>query len=463
MLRLFDSLTGQVRELEQRDSGRVSMYVCGPTVNGLPHLGHGRFSLVWDVTRRWLTWNGIEVTYVSNVTDIDDRIIKAAVEEGRSESEVAGQFEKEWWRAMNGLGVARPTESPHATDYVGDMVALIERLIDSDHAYVTDDGVYFDVGRLPEYGQLSGQSLDSLRQGARVEVNEHKRSAVDFALWKLAKENEPSWPASFGAGRPGWHTECVVMSLALLGDGFDLHVGGQDLRFPHHENERAQAIADGKVFARHWDHNGWVEVSGEKMSKSLFNFTTLAELLERTDQRAYRLLVLRSHYRSPIEVSQSTVVQAERSLERLDALARRFSLRELAGERLERRADFEWDDETGALADKVAALLDDDLDTPGALAVLFDAVSSANARADGGDELGGRRIAESVSALFGSLGLPLRSRTDALDGDARDLAAERDGARAAGRYGDADRIRDRLVELGWVVEDGPSGTVIRRR
>jgi cysteinyl-tRNA synthetase len=463
VLRLFDSLRGEVRELEQRDPGRVSIYVCGPTVNGVPHLGHGRFSLVWDVTRRWLTWNGLDVTYVSNVTDIDDRIIKAAVERGLSEPEVAAQYESEWWKAMNALGVARPTESPHATAYVKEMVALIERLIGSGHAYVTDDGVYFDVGRLPEYGQLSGQSIEALRQGARVEVNEHKRSAVDFALWKMARDGEPSWPAPFGEGRPGWHTECVVMSLALLGDGFDLHVGGQDLRFPHHENERAQAIADGKVFARHWDHNGWVEVGGEKMSKSLFNFTTLAELLERTDQRAYRLLVLRSHYRSPIEVSESTVVQAERSLERLDALARRFELRELAGERLERRDDFEWDDEGAELAGTVAALLDDDLDTPGALAVLFEAVSTANSRADGGDEAGARRLAGAVNALFGSLGLPLRARTDALDEDASRLAMERDEARAAGRYDDADRIRDELVGLGWVVEDSAGGTVIRRR
>jgi cysteinyl-tRNA synthetase len=463
MLRLFDSLSGEVRELELRDPGKVSMYVCGPTVNGLAHLGHGRFSLVWDVTRRWLTWNGLEVTYVSNVTDIDDRIIKAALEEGRSEPEVARDFEDRWWEAMNGLGVARPTESPHATDYVAEMVELIDRLIGSGHAYVTDDGVYFDVGRLPEYGQLSGQSLDSLRQGARVEVNENKRAPVDFALWKMARDGEPSWPASFGDGRPGWHTECVVMSLALLGDDFDLHVGGQDLRFPHHENERAQALADGRAFARHWDHNGWVEVGGEKMSKSLFNFTTLAELLARTDQRAYRLLVLRSHYRSPIEVSESTIVQAERSLERLDALARRFALRELAGERLEVRDGFDWEGESASLADEVGALLDDDLDTPGALAVLFDAVSLANARADGGDIEGARRVAEAVNALFGALGLPLRSRTDALDEVAAGLATERDEARAQGRFDDADRIRDRLVELGWVVEDGPDGTVLRRR
>jgi cysteinyl-tRNA synthetase len=342
------------------------------------------------------------------------------------------------------------------------MVALIGRLLERDVAYETSDGVYFDVSKVPDYGLLAGQPLDSLRAGARVEANEHKRSPLDFALWKRAKPGEPRWAAPFGEGRPGWHTECVVMSLALLGDGFDLHCGGQDLRFPHHENERAQAIADGAIFARHWNHNGWVEVGGQKMGKSLFNFTTLGELLATTDQRAYRLLVLRSHYRSPIEVSSATIADAERALDRLDALARRFELPELAGERLERRSDFAFAGEAANLKENFSALLDDDLDTPGAIALVFDAVSRANSLADAGDESAARELAEAVNALLGSLGLALHSRAALVDDESTSLVAERDRARAARDWTRADQLRDQLVARGWVVEDSPQGTVIRR-
>ena len=358
------------------------MYVCGPTVNNLPHLGHGRFSLVWDVVRRWLTWNGLEVNYVSNITDIDDRIIARALLEERSEPEVAQQFECEWQHAMRALGVADPTTSPHATAYVEEMVSMIGELIARDIAYETSDGVYFDVSRVADYGALAAQPLDSLRAGARVEANDEKRSPLDFAVWKKAKPSEPTWPAPFGDGRPGWHTECVVMSMELLGDGFDLHAGGFDLRFPHHENERAQAVSLGHQFARRWSHNGWVMVGDVKMSKSLHNYTSLTELLSQTDQRAYRLLVLRSHYRSPIEVSPLTVADAERALARLDSLARRFQLPALAGQKLERRTSFVFEKESASLYDDVAARLDDDLDTPAAVALLFDALSRANSAAD---------------------------------------------------------------------------------
>jgi len=409
-----------------------------------------------------MTWNGIDVTYVSNVTDIDDRIIATATASGRSEPEVAAEFEAQWWQSMTALGVARPTHAPHATEYISEMVELITRLINRGVAYETSDGVYFDVSRVPDYGLLAGQPLDSLRSGARVESSDEKRSPMDFALWKKAKPGEPTWPAPFGDGRPGWHTECVVMSLALLGQGFDLHAGGQDLKFPHHENERAQAVADGVDFARRWDHNGWVEVGGQKMGKSLDNFTTLVDLLERTDQRAYRLLVLRSHYRLPIEVSPATIADAERALERLDSLARRFSLRELAGERIERRAQFDWTDETCELADRFAEIIDNDLDTPRALALIFDAVTSANARADAGERERAQALADAVAALLSSLGLPLLSRTASGDSGAQSLVKERDAARARRDFAEADRLRDELVRLGWTVEDSTSGTVIRR-
>jgi cysteinyl-tRNA synthetase len=410
-----------------------------------------------------LSFGGIEVTYVSNITDIDDKIIERARVESRSEADVAREFEGEWVRAMDALGVASPSADPHATAFVPEMVQLIERLLQIDAAYATSDGIYFDVSKVPDYGILAGQDVDALRAGARVDTVDEKRSPLDFALWKRAKNSEPRWPASFGDGRPGWHTECVVMSEALLGDGFDLHAGGLDLKFPHHENERAQAVALGQRFARRWAHNGWVMVGNEKMGKSLNNFTTLTDLLATTDQRAYRLLVLRSHYRSPIEVSKLTIADAERALERLDTFARRFDLPARAGATIERRNSEDFVRDGQELFDQVSARLDDDLDTPGALSILFDAVSNANAAADEGDEQKANDLATAVSALFGALGLSLSNSTgDPVDQHTSELVRARDEARAQRDWAEADRLRDELVAAGWTVEDSASGTVIRR-
>ena len=447
--------------LELRDPGRLSMYVCGPTVYDLPHIGHGRQTLVWDMARRWFSFSGLDVHFVSNITDIDDNIIQRAAREGTSEAAVAERFEAEWWSAMGELGAAYPDDVPHATRYVGPMVELINELLASGVAYQTSDGVYFDVARVADYGLLAGQPLESLRAGARVEANDEKRSPLDFVLWKNAKPGQPSWPAPFGEGRPGWHTECVVMSLGLLGEDFDLHCGGLDLRFPHHENERAQAAALGRRFARHWAHHGWVMVGEEKMSKSLGNFTSLTDLLARTDPRAYRLLVLRSHYRSPIEVTPETIADAERALARLDAMARRFALPTLARDRIERASAHPWDEVTTPLHRRFAERLDDDLNTPLAIAELFEAVSAANASADRGDP-GAPALARAITVLFAALGLSLGVAPDAPDAEATDLVERRDLARARRDFAEADRLRDELVARGWTVEDSASGTLIRR-
>jgi cysteinyl-tRNA synthetase len=440
------------------------MYVCGPTVYDLPHIGHGRYNLVFDVLRRYLLFCGLAVRYVSNITDVDDNIIRRANEQGRIEPEVAAEFEARWWEAMDALGVLRPDVSPHATAYVSDMVDLVADLLSRGVAYETSDGVYLNVDQVPGYGLLARQSLDSLRAGARVEENEEKRSPLDFALWKKAKEGEPAWEAPWGAGRPGWHTECVVMSLDLLGDGFDLHGGGQDLAFPHHENERAQAVAEGRPFARHWVHNGWVEVEGTKMSKSLGNFTSLTDLLARCDGRAYRLLVLRAHYRSPIEVTAGTIADAEKALERLDTMARRFGIGDLlAGT----PGGFVVEARDGADADPDAlavfhARMDDDMDTPGALAAIFELVSAAHSSADAGDEQAGLRSARTAALLAAALGVPLRAAACEVDEASALLVAQRDEARRSKDFARADAIRDELVALGWTVEDTPSGTAIRR-
>ena len=458
MLNLHDTATGQVRPLALRDEGKVSMYVCGPTVYDLPHLGHGRFTLVFDVLRRYLIARGLEVTYVSNITDIDDNIIAKALKEGRSETEVAAEFEAEWWAAMDRLGVLRPDATPHATEFVTGMIATINELLDSGVAYRTSDGVYLDTTTVEGYGLLAGQPLESLRAGARIEADEEKRSPLDFALWKAAKPEEPAWEAPFGAGRPGWHTECVVMSLSLLGDGFDLHGGGLDLKFPHHENERAQSVALGRPFAQHWAHNGWVMVDGEKMSKSLGNFTSLTDLLAKADGRAYRLLVLRSHYRAPIEVTTDTIADAERGLGRLDTLARRMDLAatpspvvlgEIAG--LDPQA-----------IERFVELMDDDLQTPQALGLVFELVGEANTALDAGDDERAGQLGATVVALAGAMGLEIGGSTDEIDVATLALAAERDEARAAKDFVRSDEIREQLQAAGWVVEDTPEGTLLHR-
>src|SRR6478672_11616463 len=319
MLRLYDTATRQVRELAMREPGTVSIYLCGATVYGPPHLGHGRATLVYDVLRRYLESTGIKVRLVSNITDIDDRIIERSNREQRPWNEITDRCEHVWFEAMRRLNVARPTDVPRATEYVDEMVEMIGQLVEIGRAYTTDDGVYLSVETVEDYGLLAGQKLGEMLEGGgerEVYGADNKRHPADFVLWKLAKPGEPSWPSPWGEGRPGWHTECVVMSLDLLGEGFDLHGGGQDLSFPHHENERAQAVADGKRFSAHWVHNGFVEVDGEKMSKSLGNFTNLSDLIAQFDPRAYRLLVLRAHYRSPIEVNAASATDASAALAR---------------------------------------------------------------------------------------------------------------------------------------------------
>jgi cysteinyl-tRNA synthetase len=449
VLRLHDTALGVIAPLELRQPGQVSMYVCGPTVYDEAHLGHGRFNVAWDVLRRYLTWSGLEVRFVSNVTDIDDKIIARATMEGRAPEEVAAHYEQVWWDTMARLGVERPSATPHATVYVGPMIDLIGDLMEGGHAYVGGDGVYFSAESVAGYGLLARQSIESLRVGARVEVGEEagKRAPIDFALWKAAKKGEPSWDSPWGPGRPGWHTECVVMALDLLGDGFDLHGGGLDLAFPHHENERVQALAAGHSFARRWAHSGMVVASGgEKMSKSLGNTLSLLELLDAHDPRAFRLQVVQSHYRSPMSVGESTLAAAAATVERLDAFAREFA------------------PARGAAADPVALerfreRMDDDLDTPGAVAGAFDLLRDA--RSATGERA--RSLAAAVFTIFeDALGLSLRTETVALPSEAKAKAAARDSARAARDWAAADALRVELQAEGWIVEDGPEGTTLRR-
>lgn len=450
MISLYDTATQQVVPLAQRDPGKVSMYVCGPTVYAPPHIGHGRMVLVYDVLRRYLTWTGLDVHHVSNVTDIDDQIIRRAQQEDRTATEIAVKCEKIWWQAMDRLGVLRPVNIPHATEYVDGMIELIATLIERDAAYPASDGIYLSVEKVDGYGLLNHQSLDDLREGGgdRDIVGVEKRHPADFALWKLAKEGEPSWPSPWGDGRPGWHTECVVMSLDLLGDGFDLHSGGLDLVFPHHENERAQAVALGRPFANHWMHHGFIEMGGEKMSKSLGNVMNLLDLMEAYDPRAYRLLILRSHYRSPIEVTDASMSDAVAALDRLDAFARRT-------EGLEGKPDPD-------VLDQFRSTMDRDLDTPGAIDLLFRLVREANTALDAGDAAAAGRAAATAREIAGAVGLELRSGAgDEVPAEVLALAEQRQAARAAKDFALADQLRDQITAAGYTVEDTPNGPVVR--
>lgn len=451
MLRLYDTATREVRELALREPGTVSIYLCGPTVYGPPHLGHGRATLVYDVLRRYLEWSGLRVRLVSNITDIDDSIINRANRENRPWQDITQKCEAVWFEAMGKLGVARPTDVPHATEYVDEMVAMIEELERSGRAYRTDDGVYLSVESVDDYGLLANQRLtDMLEGGGDREVfgAGNKRHPADFVLWKLAKPGEPSWPSPWGDGRPGWHSECVVMSLDLLGEGFDLHCGGMDLKFPHHENERAQAVALGKRFANHWMHNGFVvDAEGEKMSKSLGNVANLLDLMEQYDPRAYRMLLLQSHYRGPVSVGQDNIDAAVKSLAGLDAFAARTA------------------SVAGAAADpevlaRFRERMDDDLDTPAATALLFDTVRRANAAVDAGSPEAGPLVA-AVGEMCRAVGLVLNAGGD-VPADVAAKAAALDAARAAKDFATADALRAELQADGWTVETTKSGTNVRR-
>jgi len=437
-----------------REPGKLGIYLCGPTVYGPPHLGHGRATLVYDILRRYLEWSGVKVRLVSNITDIDDKIIDRANRENRDWTEITHKCEDIWFKAMGELDVLRPTDVPHATEYVEQMVAMIGNLMSRNAAYTTDDGVYLDISSVPDYGLLAHQSLDDMLSGGgdrEVLGAAQKRHPADFALWKFSKPGEPSWPSPWGEGRPGWHSECVVMSLELLGEGFDLHCGGADLRFPHHENERAQAVALGKTFAQHWMHNGFVvDTEGEKMSKSLGNVTNLVDLVQHYDPRAYRMLLLQTHYRSPVKVGQDNIDAAVNSLAGLDGFAHRMANTSLPTS---------VPDET--VIAQFRSLMDNDLDSPSAMALIFDAVRRANIAAESGDAVSVASLSGAVFEMCNALGLKLRAGDD-IDPTIVERANALDAARKAKDFALADAIRNELQAAGYVVETTKDGTRVRR-
>ena len=474
---VYNTLTREKEEFVPREAGKVGMYVCGVTPYAPSHVGHGRFAVVFDVMRRWLGYRGYEVTYVMNVTDVEDKIIAAAQEEGRSWREVADQYAASYLQEVGELGVLTPTIMPVASEHIADIIALVQRLVDRGHAYQIDGDVCFHVPSFPGYGRLSRRDLDSQIAGARVEADPRKRDARDFFVWKAAKPGEPSWESPWGPGRPGWHIECSAMSTKYLGQTFDIHAGGTDLVFPHHENEIAQSeAASGEKFARVWVHNGWVSISREegqeeeKMSKSVGNVVGLREVLDRVGGAALRYFYIAAHYRSDIPFTEKGLEQAESALERLRI--GRQTIDRLMGRSTKATGSDLWELEDArerAAADFHEAM-DDDFSTARALAALHGLVGAVNRMGAGASasfaptERGRARLAGARETLLGLASVLGVSLAEA--GVERGLAAElirllvevRQKTREAGQYKIADEVRSRLAGLGIVLEDRPEGT-----
>ena len=487
-MKIYNSATHKKEEFQPIEAGKVRMYVCGPTVYDNIHIGNARTFISFDVIRRWLIASGYEVTFAQNLTDVDDKIINRANEQGRTAAEVAEEFSKKFIDVMRRANVLDPDVRPRATKEIGPMIGMIKSLIEQGHAYAADNGdVYFAVRSDPTYGEVSGRNIDDLMVGARIAAGEQKRDPLDFALWKAAKPGEPSWPSPWGEGRPGWHTECAAMVHRYLGTPIDIHGGGSDLAFPHHENECAQATcAWHEGFANTWMHTGMLLVDGEKMSKSLGNFFTLEEVLEKHSAAALRLLMLQTHYRSPLDFSWERLEGAENSLARIAGTVRNLKW---AADHAEGEPDAEL--AAGLTADmeraaaEYEACMDDDFNTAGAVAAYFQLVTEANTyldRAAGAVDPEAARVCGAVIAgalvqlgvelpvveeplPAGLLGVAagLYAYTgDDVDEAAEQILAARAEARAAKDWATADAIRDQLRDMGLAIEDTAAGTRIKR-
>lgn len=456
-LSIYSTLSKSKDEFKPLEGNKVRMYVCGMTVYDFCHIGHARVMVAFDVVARWLRHRGYELTYVRNITDIDDKIIKRANENGESFQDLVGRMIAAMHEDEARLNVLRPDIEPRATDHIAGMHAMIQTLIDKGFAYAPGNGdVYYRVGKFEGYGKLSRRKIEDLKIGARIEVDEAKEDPLDFVLWKGAKPGEPSWESPWGAGRPGWHIECSVMSTCCLGETFDIHGGGPDLVFPHHENEIAQSeAATGKLYANAWMHAGAVRVDGEKMSKSLGNFFTIREVLEKYHPEVVRYLLVSSHYRSPINYSEDSLREAKGALERFyNGLKGLPEAAPAGGE---------------ALVERFGAAMDDDFNSPEACAVLFEMIREVNRLRDS-DLNAAAALAARLKELAGVLGVlqldpdaflqaGAAGKVDAAEVEA--LIAARLAARAEKNWAESDRIRDQLTAMGVVLEDGKGGTTWR--
>lgn len=466
---LYNDYTRKKEPFVPLKEGHVGFYSCGPTVYDYFHIGNARPFIVFDVLRRYFEYRGYTVTFVQNFTDIEDKMIHRANQEGITVKELADRFISEYFKDADALGVRRPTHSPKATEHMEEIVGLVKALIDKGHAYETDGDVYFDVASFPKYGALSKQSIDELQSGARIEVDERKRHPLDFALWKAKKEGEPSWPSPWGEGRPGWHIECSAMSMKYLGDTLDIHSGGADLTFPHHENEIAQAeAATGKPFVRYWIHNGYLLIDKEKMSKSLGNFMTARAALEKYPAKAIRYFMLSAHYRSPINFSEDSLIQAASAVERINNCW--YDLLHVKENRKQDVGDgtHPLHAQIDALKKKFIESMDDDFNTAAALGAVFEAVKHVNTYLKETDTPQSDVLAKAeaffreVDSVMGILGLDEKGPGE--DHEAIEaLILERTEARKQKNFARSDEIRDMLSARGIVLEDTPEGTKWKRK
>ena len=459
MLKLYNTLSRQKEVFKPIEPGKVKMYVCGMTVYDLCHVGHARVMVVFDVVTRYLRASGYEVTYIRNITDIDDKIIKRAAENGETIQTLTDRYINEMHADADALGVLRPDREPRATEAMQPMLDMIQTLIDKGMAYVADNGdVYYDVSEFAGYGKLSGRQIEELRAGERIAVNEAKTDPLDFVLWKAAKPEEPSWDSPWGPGRPGWHIECSAMSAECLGHHFDIHGGGQDLQFPHHENEIAQSEgAHGCQSVNYWMHNGFVRIDDEKMSKSLGNFFTVREVLAKYPAEAVRYFILMSHYRSPLNYAEDQLEQAKTALTRFY-----HSLRDVTPQRVRWQDDAEY-------ASRFTEAMDDDFNTALALSVLADVRQALNKAREENDDKKSAYLAGLLLAFGDVLGLFQQSAEAFLTGGEQEgtekieqLIAERNAARAAKDWARADEVRDELTAMGIVLEDAAGKTSWRK-
>lgn len=472
-MKIYNTLTRDKVVFEPLEEGKVSMYVCGPTVYDVPHIGHIRSGYVFELVRRYFEYKGYSVLFVRNVTDVDDKIINRAKEELEKEGseftpealkakagDISVKYLREYHQAMGKLGVRSPDHEPKATENIPEMIDFIQRLIDKDSAYVVDNDVYFSVKDFPEYGKLSGQDIDQMKSNVRISSDEKKKDPLDFALWKGAKEGEPFWESPWGTGRPGWHIECSVMSTNILGHEFDIHGGGLDLIFPHHENEIAQAKANtGSDFAKIWMHNGFLTVNGEKMSKSLKNYITVDDYInEYGDVDLLKVMFLSSHYRSPVDFTKGKIEEASKAKERVMIFLRKVEQRNA------HKVDPSCDDPTTELMAKFTRAMDDDLNTPVALSVVFDAVHLGNKLLEDEKVDQAMLVRKFVLELGHVFGIDF-SQQDVDDSEVRDIESlikDREEARKNKQFDVADEIRDKLSNMGVILEDSPKGTLWRK-
>lgn len=447
--------------------GKVKMYVCGPTVYNYIHIGNARPAIVFDTLRRYLKYRGFDVTFVQNITDVDDKLIRVANEEGTTVKEVADRFTDAFNQDLKSLNVMPPDIQPRVMQTIPEIIEFIEGLIEKGYAYESEGDVYFRTGRFEEYGKLSHQPLDDLQAGARVDINEKKEHPLDFALWKAAKDKEVSWSSPWGEGRPGWHIECSAMALKFLGEQIDIHAGGSDLVFPHHENEIAQSECfTGKVFARYWLHNGMLNIDNEKMSKSLGNFLLTRDLVQQFGGQLIRFFMLQGHYRNPINFSDELLEQAANSLERMKTAYHNLDHRLQTAREAEPNGQAEQNAQTiRDLRERFVKEMDDDLNTANALTVLFEVVKEANQymlnQNVGREEITAYK--ELLLELTGVLGIILEQEQELLDSEIDALIVERTEARASRNFARADEIRDLLAAKGIVLEDTPQGVRWRRK